>query len=130
LLNNPLSNLPLIDQAKKLKKGNKYDNSGHLLFESVIYEPSYSMLDYIRGGHQISLNVAVDFTASNGEQSKPNSLHYRGNTMNQYQCAIAAVGSILDYYDTDHLYPGNILYDSTNMRSIWFWSKSSSKLGC
>jgi hypothetical protein len=105
LLQNSNAMLPLVNQQKKLKKGGKYENSGILRFERVEYEKVYSMLDYIRGGHQLSLCVAVDFTASNGDPRAPNSLHFRSNVMNQYQCAITAVGNILDYYDSDKFYP-------------------------
>ena len=35
-------------------------------------------VDYLRGGIQISLAVAIDFTASNGQQNHPQSLHYLG----------------------------------------------------
>jgi hypothetical protein len=97
--------LPLIDQQKKQKKGNKYENSGILTFDAVVYEKQHSMLEYIRGGHQISMSVAIDFTASNGDPRNPDSLHFRGQYMNQYQTAITAIGSILDYYDSDHQYP-------------------------
>jgi len=65
-----------------------------------------SCLEYIAGGCEISLIVAIDFTASNGPPSSPDSLHF--NTMggrNQYQRAILAVGEILANYDTDKLIP-------------------------
>ena len=32
--------------------------------------------DYIRGGCEINLNVAIDFTGSNGDPRKPGTLHY------------------------------------------------------
>lgn len=64
------------------------------------------MLDFIRGGHQINLTVAIDFTASNGDPRNSTSLHFNSPTQpNQYQNAITSIGSILDYYDSDHLYP-------------------------
>jgi len=44
-----------------------------------------SFLDYIEGGTNISLMVAIDFTGSNGHPSDPESLHYLGgNKPNQY----------------------------------------------
>ena len=46
-----------------------------------------SFVDYLRGGIHISLAVAIDFTASNGQQSHPQSLHYNGPN-NQYAKAI------------------------------------------
>jgi copine 5/8/9 len=50
--------------------------------------------------------VGIDFTASNLDPSKTNSLHYfTNNKMNDYQKAILSVGQILDFYDSDHKYP-------------------------
>jgi len=51
--------------------------------------------------------VAVDFTASNGEVSNPNSLHFMSpnGQPNQYMHALMSVGSILEQYDTDKMYP-------------------------
>ena len=36
----------------------------------------HTFLEYIFGGCQIGLTVAIDFTLSNGHPSKPSSLHY------------------------------------------------------
>jgi hypothetical protein len=36
----------------------------------------FSFLDYIFGGCEIALVIAIDFTLSNGEPQKPDSLHY------------------------------------------------------
>jgi len=55
-------------------------------------------------GWQISLFVGIDFTASNGAMSTPDSLHYLGG-MNQYDAAIQQVGSILEPYDADRSFP-------------------------
>ena len=50
--------------------------------------------------------MAIDFTASNGPPHAPHSLHYnRGSQPNQYLSAIYSVGSILEQYDTDKMYP-------------------------
>ena len=57
------------------------------------------------GGCQIGLTVVIDFTLSNGEPSKPNSLHYLDMNKNEYLKAINSVGSILQYYDTDKQIP-------------------------
>jgi len=66
---------------------------------------NYSFLDYIRGGMQINLTVAVDFTGSNGTPSNPNSLHYIGTNSNSYEIAIRSCGNIVAYYDYDQLFP-------------------------
>ena len=48
---------------------------------------------------------AIDYTASNGNPKNPNSLHYQGNTPNQYEIAISNVGAILEPYDNDRSFP-------------------------
>jgi hypothetical protein len=46
-------------------------------------------LDYLRGGMQIALIFAIDFTTSNGEVTNPDSLHYIcSNSFNDYETAI------------------------------------------
>ena len=66
---------------------------------------NYSFLDYIRGGMQINLTVAIDFTGSNGNPSNPMSLHYVGTNSNSYEIAIRSCGNIVAYYDYDQLFP-------------------------
>lgn len=51
-------------------------------FINLIEKPTF--IEYLRSGWQINLHVAIDFTASNGESSMPNSLHYLGD-FNQYE---------------------------------------------
>ena len=36
----------------------------------------YSFLDYIKGGTELACTVSIDFTASNGDPFRPDSLHY------------------------------------------------------
>ena len=43
----------------------------------VIEHPNF--VDYLRSGWQISLSVAIDFTASNGQINDPTSLHSLGD---------------------------------------------------
>ena len=98
----------VINPKKQRKKGRKYKGSGKLYLRSgqIITVPS--LLDYIRGGCQISLMVAIDFTASNGNPASQSSLHYcdpTGMRPNQYQTAIRAIGSILQEYDSDKRFP-------------------------
>ena len=66
---------------------------------------NYSFIDYLRGGMQINLTVAIDFTGSNGPPNMPNSLHYIGAKQNQYEIAIRACGDIVAYYDYDQKFP-------------------------
>lgn len=82
------------------------DKAMNITVGNVIVQKRVSFLDYIFGGTEISLQVAIDFTASNGPVHDPNSLHFmNGSMQNQYLRAIYAVGSILEQYDTDKQYP-------------------------
>ncbi|KAF4689216.1 hypothetical protein FOZ60_001909, partial [Perkinsus olseni] len=65
-----------------------------------------SFLEYIEGGLEINLIVAIDFTFSNGDPNHPSSLHYYDpHSANDYVMAIRAVGEILEHYDQDKKYP-------------------------
>jgi hypothetical protein len=45
---------------------------------------NFSFLDYIFGGCEISMQVAVDFTLSNGDINFPDSLHDLTEINNKY----------------------------------------------
>ena len=66
-------------------------------------------VDYLSGGCQMSLAVAIDFTASNGDPRQPGTPHYfhppESKEWNDYEKAIFAVGSILAKYDSDQRFP-------------------------
>ncbi|GKY97057.1 hypothetical protein MPSEU_000664300 [Mayamaea pseudoterrestris] len=66
-------------------------------------------VDYLSSGCQISLAVAIDFTASNGDPRQPGTPHYfhpsDSKEWNDYEKAIFAVGSILAKYDSDQKFP-------------------------
>ena len=87
------------------KKGN--DILGVLIFDTftVSYKPQF--IDYIRGGTQLALVVAVDFTSSNGYPHRNDSLHCYNNAsgMNAYQKAMSSCGEILLNYDYDKMVP-------------------------
>lgn len=69
-------------------------------------EIEYQFLDFLRAGMQISLIIGIDFTASNGEPYKSNSLHYFNESVRSpYEQAIRACGDIVAYYDYDQLFP-------------------------
>lgn len=63
--------------------------------------PNSSFLDYIFSGLEIALFIAVDFTLSNKDPSRPDSLHYFDMSKNQYLQAISSVSRILENYDSD-----------------------------
>lgn len=65
-----------------------------------------TFLDYIIGGCEISLVLAIDFTASNGDPSQRGSLHFWDSMdPNEYDTAVRVVGDILASYDTDQRFP-------------------------
>ena len=89
-------------------------NSGQLILHNVRIETSPTFLDYIQNETKLKFIVAVDFTASNGNPSDRNSLHYNDPTgaPNQYITAIQPVGNIIQDYDSDKLF-----------LVLGFWSK-------
>lgn len=65
-------------------------------------------VDYLSGGLELQLSVAIDFTGSNGDPRKPGTLHYidrSGSQLNDYEKALTAVGSIVARYDSDQKFP-------------------------
>ena len=60
-------------------------------------------MEYIFGGLDINLMVAIDFTGSNHHPSKKHSLHYMGppNYKSPYLEVIETVGKVLEPYDSD-----------------------------
>jgi Ca2+-dependent lipid-binding protein len=65
-----------------------------------------TFVDYISGGCEINVVVAIDFTGSNGNPSTPGTLHYLGGGQpNDYQKAIRAILTVLSQYDCDAKYP-------------------------
>ncbi|NXX48062.1 CPNE1 protein, partial [Tricholaema leucomelas] len=94
-----------VHPEKKQKKKN-YKNSGIIRVKSFKIETDYSFLDYIMGGCQINFTVGVDFTGSNGDPRSPGSLHHISpDGTNEYLIAIWSVGSVVQDYDTDKLFP-------------------------
>jgi len=79
--------------------------TGTLTLINIRKEANFTMIDYLRGGTQMNLNVAIDFTGSNGDPKQPSSLHLISHSLNQYQQAILSIGQILLNYDHDKLVP-------------------------
>ncbi len=88
-------------------KGGTNKGGGGIVVQKAAILKRYSMLDYLRGGCEISMICCIDFTASNGPASDFNSLHFMdpSGRPNEYQSAISAVGSILEEYDYDKQFP-------------------------
>lgn len=79
---------------------------GKIKVANVQLIEEFSFLDYIRNGTQMHFAVAVDFTASNGAYTDPQSLHYLcPNRLNQYEIALQSVGEIISHYDSSQLFP-------------------------
>jgi hypothetical protein len=92
--------------AEKKKKKKSYSSSGSIQIKDMQIIRENSFIDFISGGCQINLIVAVDFTASNVNPMSPNSLHFLNpNGYNQYQAALHSVGEILLSYDSDKKVP-------------------------
>lgn len=65
-----------------------------------------SFVDYVSGGCQLNVVVAIDFTGSNGDPRKVGTLHYHDkSSMNDYEKAISAIVGVLSKYDDDQHYP-------------------------
>ena len=65
-----------------------------------------SFLDFIAGGCDLNVAVAIDFTGSNGNPHDPGTLHhFDPNSMNPYEKAISSIVEILAKYDTDKKFP-------------------------
>ncbi|XP_055892331.1 copine-3-like [Biomphalaria glabrata] len=94
-----------IHEVKKSKKKN-YTDSGRIILNSLQMFKEFSFLEYIFGGLQMNLTVAIDFTSSNGKPDDPKSLHHiNPDQPNEYVRAITAVGAVLQDYDWDKLFP-------------------------
>jgi hypothetical protein len=63
--------------------------------------------DYIQGGCELNLSVAIDFTGSNGDPRTPGTLHYfhPDGQLNDYEKAITSIATILAKYDSDKKFP-------------------------
>jgi hypothetical protein len=52
--------------------------AGSLVVEILDTVEKPTFIDYLKGGMQINICVAIDYTASNGEMIEPSSLHFLG----------------------------------------------------
>ena len=66
-----------------------------------------TFVDYVSGGCQLNVSVAIDFTGSNGDPRKPGTLHYLhpDGQLNDYEKAITSIVGILSKYDADKRFP-------------------------
>ncbi|XP_031628974.1 copine-8-like [Contarinia nasturtii] len=95
----------VLDNERKRKQDPSYSGGFLRVNNSRIME-ELSFLDFIRGGTQMHFAVAIDFTASNGPHTDPNSLHYIShNRLNFYEIALHGVGDIIQYYSSSKQFP-------------------------
>lgn len=66
-----------------------------------------NFIDYVTGGCDLNVCVAIDFTGSNGDPRKPGTLHHihQDGSLNDYEKAINSIVSILAKYDSDQKFP-------------------------
>jgi len=88
----------------QLKEGTAQYTAGkkaQITLQNLKVERTHSFLEYVFGGCEIDLTMAIDFTLSNGDPRSRDSLHFFDPNKNQYLQAINSVGSILQFYNTD-----------------------------
>lgn len=80
---------------------------GSISFSKFCLRERPSFWDFIAGGLQLNLIVAIDYTASNKPPQDPKSLHYNhpDGRPSQYLQALISVGEILINYDYDKRVP-------------------------
>lgn len=110
----------LIFVNEKKKKDKPNHTAGELKVQNISIVEESTFLDYIKNGTQMHFAVAIDFTASNGVHTDPNSLHHLSpNRLNFYEIALRGVGEIIQYYDSSKMFPAfgkcNFFYQSTLM---------------
>jgi hypothetical protein len=90
--------------------------AGNIVFRQFTKVERPTFTSILRSGWQMSMVVAIDYTASNKDQRLPNSLHAM-NANNQYEAAIGSCGSILEPYDHDKNFPvfgfGGVINNNT-----------------
>ena len=82
----------------QLKEGTAQYAAGkkaQLTLQNLKVERTHSFLEYVFGGCEVDLTMAIDFTLSNGDPRSRDSLHFFDQNRNQYLQAINSVGSIL-----------------------------------
>lgn len=85
----------------------KKKSFGTLEFLFIEQSIEYTFLDYVQGGLDLRLTIAIDFTASNGNHKNANSLHHLSPTTNRndYTDAIYSIGDIITSYCKKNFFP-------------------------
>lgn len=71
-------------------------------FQGLRVTQQSTFLDYVYGGCEMSLSVAIDFSLGNGDPTESTSLHTTKNdyAQNKYLQAIKSVVTIMQYYNS------------------------------
>lgn len=74
---------------------------------TTTYKQQPNFVDYISGGTQLNVTVAIDFTGSNGDPRKPGTLHHirKDGELNDYEKAIKSILGVLAKFDHDKKFP-------------------------
>lgn len=95
--------IPILDvmvDKRTLFGGLKPKKAGALkvLKSRIMHIPS--MLQYLSGGCELDLMVAIDCTLNNGNSSQKDGLHYSSDSwLNDYQAILFKIGSVFDSYE-------------------------------
>jgi hypothetical protein len=101
-LNKLKSNFDKDCSEKTEIKSKDYGDLG-MLYINYNTTTKISFEQFVKSG-QINLDIAIDYTESNGKPEDPSSLHYI-NGKDDYEDAIKSCGDIIAYYDYDQLFP-------------------------
>jgi len=93
--------LDVMDKPLMTKKKGKTAGTISFPYRDIIKK--HGFLEYVMGGMQIQMIVAIDFTGSNGDPRDQKSLHYVGPPKYEspYMRAIRSVGRVVEPYDSD-----------------------------
>ena len=82
-------------------------NKNEIILENISVKSKHiTFLDYLKSDVNVGLQIAIDFTSSNGDPQESDSLHSLVNgSKNDYEVAIESCGNVLKYYDADQLFP-------------------------
>lgn len=67
--------------------------------------PRKDFIDYISGGCEMNMCIAIDFSESNGNPQQKGTYHYQSDKDNNYEHAIKSVVNLISKYDSDQMYP-------------------------
>ena len=74
-------------------------HNNSFIINSRIFRRPPSFIDYLNSDMEINLTIGIDLTCSNGNPTKPSSLHYISHSKNDYEIAIKSCGEIIANYD-------------------------------